>query len=312
MIDIVGKRYWWFLLSLLVIIPGTISLLLFQVRLSIDFTGGTLWELQFQSGQVAPAQVKNILAEYGLGDSSVQTVGEHGVLIRAREIKPGSQVKTQVSDALKSKFGNFTEARFESVGPTVGQEVTNRALIAVAAAAVGILLYISLAFRKVSNPFRYGTCAIVAMLHDVLVVVGVFSLMGHFFGTEVDSMFVTALLTVIGFSVHDTIVVFDRIRENVTKYPGEKFENVVNHSVLQTFARSLNTSLTVVFTLVAIILFGGVTIQTFVLALLIGIVSGTYSSIFNASQILVVWENGEVGKFFGKLFNKTSRSEAAI
>jgi preprotein translocase subunit SecF len=311
MLDIVGKRYWWFLISLLIIIPGIVSLLLFQVKLGIDFTGGTIWELEFSRGNIATAEMKAIFSDHGFPDTSVQTIGDTGVLIRTREIKSGDQ-KTQLAAALTSKFGKFQELRFEAVGPAVGQEVTSRALIAVAAAAVGILLYISYAFRKVKKPFRYGACAIIAMIHDVLVVVGIFSLLGHFFGMEVDAMFVTAVLTVIGFSVHDTIVVFDRIRENVAKYQGEKFETVVNHSVLQTLARSLNTSLTVVVTLAAVLMFGGVTIRTFVLTLLIGIVSGTYSSIFNASQILVVWENGELPGRIRKFFGRASRSEAAV
>jgi preprotein translocase subunit SecF len=179
--------------------------------------------------------------------------------------------------------------------------------MAVGLACVGILIYISWAFRKVANPLRYGACAIIALLHDVLVVLGIFSILGVAFGIEIDALFLTALLTgPIGFSVHDTIVVFDRIRENINKYPGETFERVVNHSLLQTLGRSISTSLTVIFTLSALFLFGGVTIRYFVLAMLVGIVTGTYSSIFNASPLLVVWENGEIGKAWRRLRGRTA------
>ncbi|MCL5959263.1 MAG: protein translocase subunit SecF [Chloroflexi bacterium] len=310
MIDLVGKRYWYFLLSLLIIVPGVIALLLFGLRLSIDFTGGTLWELDFQRA-VQPAEVKTVLAKQGFADSSVQTAGDKGVLIRSKEIKAGSEQKKVLEKALSDKFGPMTELRFESVGPVVGQEITQRSQLAVAAASVGILVYISWAFRKVNKPFRYGVCAIVAMLHDVLVVVGLFAIFGKLFDMEIDSLFITALLTVIGFSVHDTIVVFDRIRENLSRRMGGSFEEVVNHSLVQTMARSINTSLTVVLTLSALFLFGGVTIRTFVLALLIGVVSGTYSSIFNASQLLVVWENREIGSLFRRLSGRQTAASRA-
>src|SRR5205823_1891336 len=166
---------------------------------------------------------------------------------------------------------------------------------AVIAASVAILLYVWFSFRKVAKPWRYGTCAIIALLHDVLVVVGVFSILGWLFNIQIDALFITALLTVVGFSVHDTIVVFDRIRENMQRRTAETFEQVVNASLVQTMARSLNTSLTVLFTLTALTLFGGASIRNFTLALLIGIFSGTYSSIFNASMLLVIWEKGELG-----------------
>jgi len=189
---------------------------------------------------------------------------------------------------------------YESVGGTVAASTKQNAIIAVSVAAIFILSYITFAFRKMPHPVRYGTAAIIAMLHDVLVVVGIFSILGKVLNMEIDATFVTALLTIIGFSVHDTIVIFDRIRENVTRRTGEQFEAVVNHSVLQSFVRSINTSFTVVLTLGAIFLFTGEQIRTFVLAMLIGIISGTYSSIFNASPILVVWETGELKRIFGR------------
>jgi preprotein translocase SecF subunit len=181
------------------------------------------------------------------------------------------------------------------VGASVAAETTRNAVLAVIAASVAILLYIWFSFRKVSRPWRYGTCAIIALLHDVLVVLGVFSILGWLFNIQIDALFITALLTVVGFSVHDTIVVFDRIRENMQRRTSETFEQVVNASLVQTMARSLNTSLTVLFTLTALTLFGGASIRNFTLALLIGIFSGTYSSIFNASMLLVIWEKGELG-----------------
>ena len=182
-----------------------------------------------------------------------------------------------------------------TVSASVASETTRNAFLAVLAASVFILLYVWFAFRKVTRPWRYGACAIIALLHDVLVVLGVFSILGWLLHVQIDALFITALLTVVGFSVHDTIVVFDRIRENMTRRTSETFEQVVNASLVQTMARSLNTSLTVLFTLSALTLFGGTTIRTFTLALLVGIFSGTYSSIFNASMLLVIWERGELG-----------------
>jgi preprotein translocase subunit SecF len=298
LIDFVGKRYWYFALSLLIIIPGVISLLIPPaLKLSVDFTGGTLWEVRFQR-EVQPSDVRLVLSENGLPDSVVQTSGTNQVLIRAKDIESASASGTRerLQAALQQRFGTFETVRFESVGPSLGGEVSQKAFQAVGLAALGILLYISVAFRRVRHSFRFGTCAIIALLHDALVVLGVFSILGKLFDVEVDSLFVTAVLTVIGFSVHDTIVVFDRIRENTTRHAGEGFEAIVNHSIMQTLVRSLNTSLTAALVLAALVLFGGLTTRNFALALLVGVVSGTYSSIFNASQLLVVWENGDLGR----------------
>ena len=317
MLDIVGKRYWYFALSLLVIVPGLIAMgIHWQQKgepfsLSIEFTGGTVLQLQFDKPQTFQTdEVANILSQFGMSptDVNIQPSGNDTLVIRTKEIDNATKVK--IEDALKARYGNFTEQSAETVGPAIGAEVTQRASIAVAIAAIGILLYITWAFRHVPQPFRYGVAAIIAMIHDVLVVLGTASIFGLVFGWEVDSLFLTALLTVIGFSVHDTIVVFDRIRENLARMRGVRFEDVVNHSILQTLDRSINTQLTVLFTLAALILFGGVTIRHFVLTLFIGILSGSYSSIFNASPILVVWENNEVGKFFGRLFGRKSQATA--
>jgi preprotein translocase subunit SecF len=300
MMHIMRRRALYYIISLAIILPGIISLAIPpHLKLAVDFTGGTLWELQFQQA-VQPAEVKAVMAGKGYPDAVVQTSGDRGVLIRSKEISSEGNTKSDILQALQARFGPATELRFESVGPVIGQEIATRAIAAVFLASIGILLYIAWAFRKVDHPVRYGLCAIIALLHDALVVLGIFSILGHLFNVEVDSLFVTAVLTVIGFSVHDTIVVFDRIRENARRLHGLSFEDVVNHSLLQTLGRSLATSLTVLFTLSALTLFGGVTIRLFALTLLIGIISGTYSSIFNASALLVSWENGDLARLFGR------------
>ncbi|MCL5958733.1 MAG: protein translocase subunit SecF [Chloroflexi bacterium] len=318
MLDIVGKRYWYFLFSLLIIIPGMISLLIPpSLNPGIEFTSGSMMTLKFEQS-VAEQDLRAAFRDMGHGDAIIQHSGDNTYLVRTRQLReeikdtegnvtqPGE--KTQVLDNLSNAFGSVQITSYDTISPVVASEIVRNATIAVVVASIGILLYISFAFRKVPNPFRYGVCAIVALLHDVLVVVGIFSILGKLFHTEIDSMFITALLTVIGFSVHDTIVVFDRIRENMRRGVGATFEDTVNNSILQTLGRSLNTSLTVVFTLLALYIFGGVTVRNFVLTLLIGIVSGTYSSIFNASQLLVVWENGELGR----LIRRPSSPERAL
>jgi preprotein translocase subunit SecF len=297
-IDLVGKRYLFFLISAIIIIPGLISLIIPPgLQLGVDFTGGTLWEVQFNQS-VTPAAVLQVMASHGYGDSVVQSSGDNVALIRAKEIRPDLPIKTEIANDLQQHFGTMTERSFQSVGPSVGAEVWQRSIEAIALVSVGILIYLWWAFRRVPHPYAYGVCAIVALLHDALVVLGVFSILGRIIHVEVDSLFVTALLTVIGFSVHDTIVVFDRVRENSIRHFGEPFSSIMNHSLLQTLGRSLTTSLTVILTLTALALFGGASTRMFAIALLVGIVSGTYSSIFNASMLLVVWENGELRKLF--------------
>lgn len=316
MIDIVGKRYWYFALSFLVIIPGLVAMGIHwgqtgqPFRLAIDFTGGTLLELKFDKPQTFQTdEVTKIFGQFGLNSNEVviQQSGNDTLVIRTKEID--NATKGRVEEILAERFGKFTELRAESVGPAIGTEVTQRAATAVTLAAVAILLYITWAFRRVPQPFRYGVCAIVAMVHDVFVLLGAISILGLVFGWEVDALFLTATLTVIGFSVHDTIVVFDRIRENMGRMRGTSFEEVVNHSILQTLDRSINTVLTTLFTLTAIILFGGITIRQFAVIMFIGIFSGMYSSIFNAAPLLVVWENHEIGKFFRR--NSDGQKQAA-
>lgn len=298
MIDFVSKRYWYFALSLLVILPGVIGLAVWGLPLSIDFTGGSRIEMQFVNTAPAPAEVKTLMSELGFDDSVVQSSENNTIIVRAKTMDDAT--RNNVVAEFQSRFGEVNVRRFDNVLPTLGAEVVSKAAIAIGLSALGILLYIAWAFRHIPNPFRYGVCAIIAMLHDVLVMIGVISLFGKLFGWEVDALYLTAILTVIGFSVHDTIVVFDRIRENQKVHRRASYESIVNHSIIQTLDRSINTQLTVVFTLLALSLFGGVTIRHFVILMLIGLISGTYSSIFNAAQLLVVWENGEIGRLFGR------------
>lgn len=297
MLDLVGKRNLWFLISLILLVPGVISLILSGLKLGIDFTGGTAWEMRM-SEPVTVTEVRDVLNENGFGDAVVQTSDENTVIIRMGEIEEGSAQKEAISEDLQSRFGEFEELSFTTVGPSVGTQIRNRSVYAVGLASIGVMLYIAWAFRNTNNPLLYGACAIIAMLHDVLLVLGIFSILGWVAGIEVDALFVTAILTIIGFSVHDTIVVFDRIRENLANKMAPTFADTVNYSIVQTMVRSINTSLTVVLTLAALYLFGGESTRWFVMALLIGVVAGTYSSIFNASQLLVAWETGDVKRLF--------------
>lgn len=293
MFDIIGKKWWFFIFSAGVIIPGFISLFLWGLRPSIDFGGGTLFEFQIQNDklQTSKEELINVIKSQATEVSSVQNSGQNTYLLRLRAIDQDQKLNLQ--KALAEKYGDVKEIRFETVGPTVGKETTVNAIKAVVVASVMIVLYIAFSFRQIPKPYsslKFGVCALFALVHDVLLVVGVFSLFGHFLKVEIDSLFITALLTVMGFSVHDTIVVFDRIRENLGKMGNVSFAEIVNESIIQTLARSLSTSLTVLFTLLALLLFGGENIRWFIVALLIGIISGTYSSIFNAAPLLVLWE----------------------
>jgi preprotein translocase subunit SecF len=318
--NIIKSRYIYFAISLLVIIPGLIFMGINWAKnptegplpLGIDFTGGSLLEVQFASGnQPSIADVQKLYADFStaeqpIKDPVVQPLGTDSISIRSKTMDDAT--KGKIVAEMETRFSSkATVLNFSSVNPAIGREVAQAAGWAVAAAALAILAYIWFAFRSIEHAFRYGTAAVIAMLHDVLVVVGVEAILGATLGWQADSLFLTALLTVIGFSVHDTIVVFDRIRENMGIYRRIDFETVVNHSVVQTLARSINTQLTVMITLFALSLFGGTSIRHFVIILLVGVFSGTYSSIFNASPILVVWENRE----WNNWFKRSTKSESA-
>ncbi len=375
MFDLIGKRNWFFLLSALIVVPGLFFILLTPLtngaaglKFSIDYTGGTEWQIRFAGPQPSVSAIQSVLVAQGLPGSQVEEASDGFVTIRTKPIdlqapapiatpvpvaslgsssaapspsgsvapsasaRPSSSASTTpttapsaspsasgapapsgaaaaatspspsasaapipiptegklgaLATALQAKFGKIAEVREQTtVGPIVSSELIQQAILLVILGSIGILLWVSTRFADV----KFGVSAIIALLHDVIVVVGTFAILGTLFGVQVDSLFVTAMLTVIGFSVHDTIVVLDRIRENRARHAGEPFDAIVNHSILQTLGRSINTSMTVVITLTALLLIGASSIREFVLALLIGIVSGTYSSIFNASMILVVW-----------------------
>ncbi len=306
MFQIIQRRYLYFAISLLIIVPGLIGLAVWGLPLSIDFTGGSLVEARFaQSTQnLDLEQVRQAYAAEGFTDVSIQSTRDSGSGIDngfvARSTALTQAQQSTILNNLATTYGPATVESAETVGPSVGREVAQNAALAVLAAAGAILLYVWFAFRGVEHAYRYGVAAIIALLHDVLVVVGLSALAGHFLGWQINSLFLTALLTIVGFSVHDTIVVFDRIRENLRLYRRLDYETVVNHSVVQTLDRSINTQLTVLFTLLALALFGGETTRPFVITLLVGIASGTYSSIFNAAALLVVWEKREWRTWFGR------------
>ena len=291
--DIIGKKNLFFVISLLVIIPGIISLVLFGLKLSIDFAGGSRIEVQNSEFKIknSEQEVRKIITSDGVDINAVWKSGEETYIVRTKPIDQATYKK--IIQDLKKKYKEMKEVSFQTIGPTISGETTINAFKSVVFASLLIVLYIAWSFREVPKPtssVRFGICAIAALLHDVLVVVGIFSILGKIWGVEIDSLFITALLTVIGFSVHDTIVVFDRIRENLRRTSGVPFPKVVNESILQTLNRSLNTSLTVILVLFSLLLFGGDSIRWFIVALLVGVVSGTYSSIFNAAPLLVLWE----------------------
>ena len=295
--DFVGKRFWFFIISLLVIAPGVVFLISTPgLKPGIDFTGGSSMTLQFPEGSSLDQQdLRDVLAKDGYNESSVQNMGGDSFFVRTKELDEEAKdnlVET-ITASLSPDSQNLLQS-FDLVSPVVAQETVLNALWAVLAAAIGIFFYIWWAFRNVPSPFRYGLAAIVALLHDTIIVVGIFSILGALFEIEVNTMFLIALLTVIGYSVNDTIVVFDKIRENVLIYSNRPFTEVVNLSISETIGRSINTSFTLLVTLLALILFGGSTIREFLLVLLIGVVAGTYSSIAIASQVLVTWDQKSV------------------
>jgi preprotein translocase subunit SecF len=288
----VERKWWYFLFSALLIVPGVFFLAIGGLRPGIEFKGGTLLEISFATRPEDTA-VNAFFAAHGHDEATVQGVAGGGVEVRTTEMLPAELVTTDQD--LKTTFGPDAKITNSSVvSPSFSVELIQNAIKSIALASLLIVLLIAWAFRNFGwAAFRYGIAAIVALLHDAAVVLGIFAILGFFLKVEVDSLFVTAVLTIIGFSVHDTIVVFDRIRENLRLNPGEALNPVINYSIMQTLARSVITSLTVVFTLLALFLFGGFSVRNFALALLIGIISGTYSSIFNASQIISLWQEIE-------------------
>ncbi len=294
MFDIVGKRFWFFLISGVVILIAIISLVTFGLKLGIEFSKGSMLTVSFEK-EVDQDELMQELANSGYTNVLIQRTGEGDFIIRTHKLIGDD--KTNLEDALADKFGQLSETEFSSVSPMIAAETTRNAAIAVAVAAIGILLYITWAFRRMPKPFHYGTCAIIALLHDALIALGVFSILGGILGWEINLMFITGILAVIGYSVNNTVVVFDRIRENLSKDVRVDLEIVVNSSLIETLSRSLNTSLTTLFVVLALLLFVGASIQNFAVVLLVGIIAGTFSSLCIAPQLLLVWEKKEWGRF---------------
>jgi preprotein translocase subunit SecF len=290
MIDIVGKRKWFFLISIILLVPGIISMIFAGFRLGIDFSSGTVMTLRFSTA-VDQATLREQMGQLGYGDASIQKTGQGDFLVRTKDIN--TEQKTALLDGLQKGLNTQVTVRdFNTVSPLVAGEVARNAALAVLIAAVFMIIYIAFAFRKMPNPFRWGFSAVIALLHDVLIVMGIFSILGWAIGYQVDSMFIVAMLTIVGYSINNTCVVYDRVRENVRKGISRDFAVTVNSSILETIARCINCSLTVIFTCLAIYLFGGVTIQQFIMALLIGVVVGVYDSVFVAGPLLVLWDRG--------------------
>lgn len=315
--DIIGHKNIFLTISGILVLASVTALIVWGLKFGIDFTGGSLLEVEFLESRPDPAMIKQTLDPFGLGNIIMQPTGERGVILRFAHID--EEKHQQILAALGAK--NMPEAadsekqpdviakRFDAIGPTIGRELYRNSMIALGLAIVAIILYIAFAFRHVSKPvssWKYGVSAVIALIHDVTIPTGIFAVLGNFWGVEVDTLFITALLTILGFSVHDTIVVFDRIRENLRKLKQpEPFEITVNRSINETIARSINTSFTVLLVLAAIMVFGGITTRYFSLALILGILFGTYSSIFVASPILVIWNLMGAQKYLTGLTKKS-------
>ena len=305
--DFARKRGWFFLVSLVAIVPGVVFFILAPgLKTGIDFTGGTTLNLQFEQ-RVEQEALRLQVEDLGYAGATIQQLGDDSFFIRTPELTDAE--RKEIVDVLQANLSPDGVAVLSAdlVSPVVASETVTNALWAVLAAAVLIFIYIWWAFRNVPSPFRYGTAAIVALVHDTVIVIGVFAILGELLDIEVNTFFLFAIVTVIGYSVNDTIVVFDKVRENVLLYPNRSFSEVVNLSISETMGRSLNTSLTLLFTLLALLLFGGSTIRTFLLVLVVGVVAGTYSSIGIASQVLVAWESGDFGRVWRRI---TFRSAA--
>lgn len=310
MFNLVERRKIWFIVSAVMILPG-ILFMIWQTAttgsplpLNIDYTGGTLWEMRFVE-PVQPAAIRTMFDEAGYPNATAFSVEDGNTLqVKFGNIDP--EEKDVLVSRITSQFGEFEERYYRSIGPAIGTEVSQAALLAVLIASIGILLYIAFAFRQVSHPLHYGSCAVFALVHDVLVTISFVGIMYFVAGWEIDALFLTAILTVIGFSVNDTIVVFDRIRENLKRHRGEPFAKVANRSLLETFQRSIATQVTVLLVLLAILVLGGATLRQFMATMMVGMVSGTYSSLFNATPLLVAWEERSL---FGKSKQKVHTAD---
>jgi preprotein translocase subunit SecF len=294
MFDIVGHRFRFFLISGVVILIGVVSLLTVGLKSGIEFSSGSLLTVDFEQ-EVTRSQLSEELVSLGYGDAIIQRTGAGDYLIRTHQLDINDRAELQTG--LEARFGSLTEPEFSSVSPLIAEETARTATIAVIVAAVGILFYVTWAFRRMPKPFHYGTCAIIALAHDALVAMGVFSILGGILNWQINLMFITGILAVIGYSVNNTVVIFDRIRENLKISEHMSFETVVNNSLVETLGRSINTSLTTLVVVLALLFFVGATIQNFVAVLIIGIIAGTFSSIGIAPTLLVVWDKGEWGRF---------------
>jgi preprotein translocase subunit SecF len=296
MLDIIGKRFWYFLISGVVIIAGIIALVVYGLQPGIEFKSGSEVTVSF-NGTVEKQQVTQVLTDLGYPGAIVRQAGGDFIIALPELDDAG---KATLKTGMTEKLGEFRDGGFEKVSAKAAADMTRNTVIAVVLSSIGMLLYISWAFRKMPNPFRWGVCAIIAMLHDILVVLGIFAIFGGIFGWQIDLLFIAAVLTVIGYSVNDTIVIFDRIRENVRNFGEADFEGVVNASLVETLSRTFVTGLGTLFVLIALVLIIGPQIQNLVTVLLVGIITGTYSSIGTAASLLVVWKNKEWGRFIGR------------
>lgn len=292
--NFVKNKNYFLIFSGILIVTSLVFLIKWGLKPGLDFTGGSLIEINFKDQRPTNQEIEDKITSL-VGKPSVIPVEEKGIIIKMKSIDENQhqQVLTSLRELSGStEINSITEKRFEMVGPTVSSDLRTKSFWAIFFVLLAIIIYIAFAFRKVSRPvqsWKYGICAIFALLHDIIIPIGVFAALGHFMGVEIDTLFITALLTVLGFSIHDTIVVFDRIRENLYKFSRETFEEVVNRSINQTLTRSINTSFTVLLVLLATFFFGGESVKYFVLALIVGVTFGTYSSIFIASPLLVIW-----------------------
>jgi preprotein translocase subunit SecF len=305
MFNVTGKRTLFLIISEVLILICIIALVVLGLTPGVEFSSGSILTVSFDE-EVEQAELETAMTDLGYSNVIIQRTGGGDFIIRTQEIS--GEERMTLEDSLSAEFGTLTEREFYSVSPMVAAETANNAMIAVGVAAVGILLYITWAFRKMPKPFHYGVCAIIALAHDVVIVLGIFAIFGAIMNWEINLMFITGVLAVIGYSINNTVVVFDRIRENLRRGISANFETVVNNSLVETLSRSMNTSLTTMIVVLALLLFVGSTILNFAIVLLIGIIAGTYSSLFIAPNLLLVWDRGEWGRLI--LLPQTKAKEA--